>query len=199
MAMDQNKWGDLLDQIDASSGSGEVYYMKQPKTRIRLVVPDGVEEDQFYAETSKFYQGKESTAFMIFAVVIGTSVKNDPNVDPTKVKAIRLPKTALRGIIARLAEGHELFSDSEGHGVTITKVGGQGSDRTSYDIDVSPKAVPINLDSLEWPSKDLWTIAAEEYQRSKDRDEKAKTGPVKGGRPSRNVPQAVDDDEDLPF
>lgn len=213
MPVDPSKWDSLLSQIDASSGGGDVYYIKQPKTRLRLLLPsmspnangdDGDDDSNFYAETLKFYQGKQSTAFLVLATVIGTSDKNDQNVDPKKVRAIRLAKTAFRAIVAALAEGHELFDPEEGHGILLERIGGGNAERTSYNVQVSPKKVPINLDELQWPEKDLWEIAEAESTRSAERDAKKgredaaadRQGPTRG---SRNKPQTIDDDEDLPF
>lgn len=205
MPIDPTKWQNLLDTLDASSGGGDVYFLKQQKTRIRLVHPDlqpgshgSDEEEIFYAETTKHYQGKASSAFIVFGVVMGTSEKADKNVDPAKIRAIRMPKTALRGIIAQLAEGWDLFDESEGRGLVIEKIGGGSSDRTSYTVQVSPKAVKIDLSGLIWPEKDIWTIAAEESARSEDRDSKKNSDKPARGR--HNVPQDVtDEDEELPF
>lgn len=195
--MDGNKWESLLGQLDAGSAGGDVYYLKQPKTKVRLVLPqDGegeVDEENFFAETTKSYQGKVSTAYLVFGVILQTSDKNDKNVDPKKVRAIRLPKTALRGIVAKLAEDYPLFDMDEGHSLVIERIGGGGSDRTSYDVTPSPK--PFKVSDVVFPDKDIWTIAAEESVRSQERDDKK----TKGEKPTRNVPKGVDSDEDLPF
>lgn len=210
MAIPSSKWGDLLSQLDSSSGGGDVYYLKQPKTRVRLLLPsmspnasetgEGGEEDEdmnFYAETRKAYQDQIRTNYLVFGLILGTSEKNDQNVSQTKVKAVRIPKTALRGIVGQLAEDWDLFDPTAGHGIVIEKIGGANAERTSYNIQVSPKAVPVDLASLEWPDKDLWTLATEEENRSFERNAKKQTG---GGKTNgRNRPQTIDEDEDLPF
>jgi hypothetical protein len=203
-----NRWQGLLDILDASSGGGDVYYLKQPKTRIRLLLPsmspayvpeEGNAEDdddtQFFAETTKYYQDQARTNFLIFALILGTSEKSDQNVSQTKVRAIRLPKTALRGIVGQLAEDWDLFDPKGGHGLVIEKIGGANSERTSYNIQVSPKPVPVDPGALEWPNKDLWQIAEDETARSLERNSKKASGKSNG----RNRPQVIEDDEDLPF
>jgi len=208
MAVPASKWQDLLDTLDASSGGGDVYYLKEPKTRIRLVLPamspnsggDEDDEEIFYAETTKHYQGKASSAFIVMGLILGTSTKGDKNVSDTKVRAIRLPKTALRWVVSQLAEEHELFDEVSGHGVTIERIGGGNSDRTSYSGGVSAKPIPIQVDKLEWPAKDIWTIAAEESTRSEQRDAKKGGDGKAKSRNGRNIPQEVEEeDEDLPF
>lgn len=208
MPIDPSKWADLLGQLDASSGGGIVYYIKQPNTRLRLIHPSlqpntdiDPEDENFFAETTKHYQGKASTAFLVWATVIGTTDKKDQNVNLTKVRAVRLPKTALRAILSALADEHELFDPEEGHAIKLDRVGGGNSERTSYIVNPSPKPVRLDVSSLEWPEDDLWTIAEQESQRSAERDaKKAAGGDVAGRRGGRNIPKEVDeDDEDLPF
>lgn len=208
--IDPSRWEELLGQLDASSGGGDVYYIKQPKTRIRLVLPsmapgwDGDEDDEanFFAETTKHYQGQARTAFLVLGTILGTTEKNDQNVDPKKVRAIRLPKTALRSIVSALAEGHELFDEGVGHGIVLERIGGGSSERTSYTLQVSPKPVVIDTGSLEWPTRDLWEIAEAETQRSAERDNKKQNeeSSANSRRKGRNVPKDVDEEEeDLPF
>lgn len=209
MPIDPSKWEKLLGQLD-TSGGGDVYYIKQPKTKLRLLLPsmnpatpDISEDDDvnFFAETTKHYQGKPSTAFLVFALIIGTSDKADTNASMTRVRAVRLPKTALRAIVGALSDGHELFDPRSGHGITLARIGGGQSDRTSYTVSPLPEPTPISLGELEWPSKDLWEIADEESNRSAERDLKKQGQDAAKDRQKgrRSRPADEDDEEDLPF
>lgn len=207
--MDTSAWQGLFDQLASSAGDGSVYYLKEKRTRVRLVLPEGQEPGLgFYAETEKIFKGKVSTAFMIWAVVMYTSKDNDQNIDPKRVRAIRVPRTVLQGIVGQLAEGFELFDPKEGHGLTIEKTT-SAQDRTAYVVKVSPKPVPVSED-IEWPEKDLEKLAAAEAIKARERDGKRADGDddedQPGDRRGRGVgrgrysrPQAVESDEDLPF
>lgn len=202
--MDTNDWQGILDEMDAAKANADVYYLKEKKTRLRLVVAPGSDPRHFFAETTKSYKGKQGTAYLIYALVIATSKgSGDKNVSPTKVRAVRIAKTALRAIVSQLAEGHELFDPAQGHAVVVEKIEGE---TTSYTVSVAPKAMPVVLDELEWPKTEddaiklLPNIAAAESVRAVARDEKKMQ---EEGKPvSRNQPRDVslgdDEDEDEP-
>jgi len=178
-------WQDVLDGMKAGGGSN-VYFLKEAKTRLRLLLSDDQELPQFWADTEKHYKGKVSPAHLIYGVILGTSKAGDENVSIEKVDVIRIPKTVLRGILSNLAEGHELFDEQTGHGIIIEKT--SGGDRTSYVVKVSPKPVAVGP-GLTWPDRSLDELAVEETDRAIKRDLKNATA----------LAEAEADEDMLPF
>lgn len=190
-AIDPARWQKLLD--DMAPASGDVYFLKEKTTRLRLVLPEGFnldENPEFWADTEAHYKGKVTTKHLIYAVVLSTSKSEDTNVDKTKVRAVRVPKSILRSILGNLAEGWELFDYKVGHGLVITKSGGGDADRTSYEVKTSPKPVPT-ADGLIWPEKSLKELADEASERSRTRSLKGDSAPAKSSDGA--------EEEDAPF
>jgi hypothetical protein len=201
--MEGNMWEALLGQLN-TRGSMDVYYIKEKKTRIRLVLQPGQDPMQFYAMTQKSYQGKVGVAFLVFALVLQTSKSGDDSVSDTKVRAVRLSKTALTALVTQLAEGHELFDPKEGHALMVQKIEGE---TTSYTVTVSPKPVPVDMAKLEW-SKDsedemrsLQDIADTEGTRAIERDQKKMGGGAARGPsgPAKQMSLGSDDEDEIPF
>lgn len=186
-------WESLLEDLNSKAGgggSGNIYYIKREKTRVRLVLVPGRDPRRFFVETQKIFQNKTSLCYLVPAVVLSTNVKDDQYADPLKVKWVRVPKTLLPQIVALIVEGFEIFHPTEGHGITIDQIKGE---RTSYMVRASPKPVALDWDNLVWPDETLETASENEIKKQ---EERAAQGD-KGGR--RVTPQAVEDDEDLPF
>lgn len=188
--MAPNKWQTLLDQIGGEGGDQTVYYLKQRVTRIRLVLKPGQPEEKFYAPTLRWYQGKSKEMFLVWGLVIGTSKDDDAQVSPTKVRAIRIPRTILRSILSLLAEEHELFDPTDGKGLKIVREEGAGI--VKYTVTVAPKPTPVANTTLEWPEDDLDVLARNLSRESEARDASR--------RSQKETVDTEDEDEgDLPF
>lgn len=179
-------WDAALNALK-SQGSGPFFFLKAPKTRLRLVC---LNEDvtAFYAGAQTFFRNKPKTKYVVFGQVISADGK-EGGLDPKwqkKVVPIVITKTVLTGIIALLAEGYELFDEQEGFGLTITKTG-SGTD-TDYNVLPSPSMIPLSAE--EWPEKELEEYAAELTARGEERqnNEAQGNGNSGGSRRSNNTP-----------
>jgi hypothetical protein len=149
----------LLDSIGSGTG-GEFFFVKSPKTKVRLL---NFQDDpqEFFAPVKTVYRNKEKTKFMIFAKVIGVDGQGAKPLGDNwknKVAPLVITKTALKAIITLLAEGYDLFDPEEGYGVTIIR-SGSGTD-TDYTATPSRDPIPVDLNSLEMPEVDLFEMAA---------------------------------------
>lgn len=174
-------WDDLLETMNSSS-SGPFFFVKAPRTRIRLACFSD-DQREFYAEATTVFKGREKSKFVVFGVVLSTEGHGaKPLGDQWKEKVIPIviTKTTLKGIISLLAEGYELFSPKEGYGITINK-SGTGTD-TDYNVNPSPNPVPCNFAKMEQPEKTLQDYAEELTARSQQRGEKGSSGFKSNGR-----------------
>ena len=137
------------------SGSGAFVFPKKGKTRIRLVVPKGLTETEFFLPVVNSY-GKNR--YLVLAVVPDRDDEEDNK--KAKVRPVILPKTALTEIVQNCIEGYDFFSEEEARGVTIIR-SGEGRTGTSYSVVASPQAVPLKYKDLDWGEKSMEEWAAE--------------------------------------
>lgn len=175
-------WEKLLGEVKAateSDSNGDIVYLKAEKTRLRLVIPPDRTLRTFFAQVDKVYQGKAGIAFIIPAVIIQSSNKEDQNVDPDRVRYVRIAKTILPQIISQLTEGYDLFGLTSGHAITIEKT--EAKKRTSYLVKTSPRPVPVN--PTNWPESTMSEAAEAETKRQHARSE-AQANEAAGGTQS---------------
>lgn len=161
----QPNWQKALDAL-ASEGSGAFFFLKQPKTQIRLV---NLEQDpeHFFLPVTSIYRGQPKTKYIVFGVVLKTQGKELSEKYQNAIVPIVFNKTTIKGILSLLAEGYELFDPAEGYGITIMK-SGTGLD-TDFNLMPSPHAVPMDMTKLKQPEKTLEDFAAEFSNRQQSR------------------------------
>lgn len=147
MAMKKDKWQSLLDQFQ--EGPGKIYFPKAGKTRMKLVTPKERDEYNFFEEVTNSY-GKRKW------LVLGYVVNLADEEEAPKIRGILLPKTAIRGILNLLAEGHDLLSE-DGNGITLTRTG-LGKTDTSYSVVPSANPQPLP-EGIIWPDETLDELA----------------------------------------
>lgn len=135
-AVSADVWGEILSSLE---GTRDFIFCKGAKTRVRLI---GLGNDprQYYREVPSTFRNRTRSKY----IVLGFNVQKDAEESPS-LKAIVLPKTALKAIGGLQQEGYELFKQ-DGRGCTIIKTGSE--QQTSYTVSPSPKTVPIPADIL---------------------------------------------------
>lgn len=179
-------WEEILNQLNQG---GDIFFVKDGRTQLRLVPEDPSNKKSFFHETSRLYRGQRRTKYLIRAFL--------PKLDPPGIKAVPVGPTVLKSILGLLAEGYELLDPEEGHGITIVRRG-SGLD-TSYNVMPSPKPVPMPEEFVDLETS-LEEIAEQleegDVNRDKNReDEDDEEKPARGRRPARGKAKK-DEDED---
>lgn len=161
-------WQQLLNEVSSGEG-GSTFFLKSGRTYVRLV-PIAVHEELgiplFHIKTTSTFRGNTRERVLITGQVIKTDAGplQDRWVD--KVVPILVTKSVLKGILALLAEGYDLLSDENGHGVVIRKEGSGLS--TEYSVMPSAKPIPVNREELTMPEMSLEEMS-EAYMESNQR------------------------------
>ena len=151
--VNQDYWDDLFKKMQAT-GSGRAIYLKEGRTRLRLLAPiDGTPADAVQ-EVTTYYKGKSKTKFAFPAINLDDAEQDAP-------KLLVVAKTAAQGIIGLLAEGYDLFSQTDGHGISIMRSG--TGRNTAFNVVPSPKPVPVNDDFSQAVTKEWLQTAVQEY------------------------------------
>lgn len=161
----QPNWDKVLADIGSAS-SGPFFFPKTPKTKIRLICQDP-DPTKFFVFVQTEYKGKPKQKVIVLGKVISTDGKELSSQWTNKVVPIIIAKTALKGIIAQLAEGYDLFDPEKGYGLSIIKTG-KGTE-TDYNVIVSPQPVPLG--DAEMPHESLEEFAAMFAARSSNSKE----------------------------
>jgi len=185
-------WEELLNQLNTAGG--EVQFLKDGRTQLKLVLEDPDNKRSFYTESTRVYRGERRSKFLIRAIMV--------KLDPPAVKAVSVGKGVLKAIFQLLVEGYDLFDPEEGHGLTIVKRG--SGLETSYNVMPSPKPVPspdfVDLDgTLEEIAERLEESDVNRSDKSDDDDEDEKPrrrGPAKKAPAGKRRSSRDDDDDD---
>lgn len=154
--MKPEDWQKILDQV--SGGTGLFYFLKEGKTRLRLVTEPGT-KTRWFIETASQFNGTSRTKAIVLAVLAaGKGVTEEMK---GKVTPVVVSKSVVVGILNLLAEGYNLFSPTKGYGLTITRTG-SGLD-TSYNVLPSQEPRPLP-DKLEWPKIKTLSGLADQYE-----------------------------------
>lgn len=166
--MGAEDWQKILDQM--SSAGGPFYYLKDGKTRLRLVPQPG-SKTRWFIEALNTFNGRTRPKVIFFAVL--ASGKGVTEEMKNQVRPVVAAKTVVTGILNLLAEGYDLLSP-RGYGLTISRTG-TGLE-TAYSILPSQEPKPLPKD-LTWPEiKSLNELADLYEQKSAERDSGRKGG-----------------------
>jgi len=169
-------WGTVVEQ-SKQEGNRQWTFLGTGTNRMKLLVPPGQMIEEFFVHVDNYYQGSKGHRWMVFAMIsrIGGKTREDMDFGPNQVVPVILPTKVKNSIINNLKEGWDLLSPA-GHPISITKAGsGIG---TTYNVAVGPEALVIDPALLEWPEKDILTLATEYSADSLDRNGTA-TGETK--------------------
>jgi hypothetical protein len=147
----------LLEQLQSQTGKGggRFYHPPAGKTKARIVLPQGENPLAFYREVTTQW-GR--TKYLVAAVVLeGPDLGADYK---PQLRALVLPLTVIKSLVAYLAEGFDLFDPVQGHGISITREG-TGPKDTRYTVNPSPRPIDVSKMALEWPEGgiDEWAKA----------------------------------------
>lgn len=172
-----NQWQNLLEQLNQKGG--DLLFLKPGKTRVKLLLQENQDPQNFFEQTTRFWQGQPRTRYLVWCTVMPDPKSKEENPNAGQARALLLNKTTLSDIIQLLAEGYDLFDQEEGHGLVINKVGEKLE--TSYTVMPSQRPVVVKNEDLEWPTmkteedgeveKTLADIAEEFAKDSRRRDE----------------------------
>lgn len=178
-AQEGNRWSNLLNDLN-TAGSGDFFFPKTGRTRLRLIPEEGT-EDQFFTQVDSVYRGQTKTKYILLAIVLGTDQGPLDEKWVNKVVGVVVSKVVLKGIVQLLAEEYDLLSE-EGHGITIVR-SGNGQFDTTYTVLPSQKVVPIP-EEAEMPEMTLEEMAEEfmDFQARKGDGGGSEEAPANAGK-----------------
>lgn len=166
MAKATGIFADIIADLNRGSKSGNVQYLKDGDTTIKLLMPEGRTDMRGFYEA---YQSKFKGEFFPYYLVTGviTEADEDEVADATKIRYIKVTKSILLEIVNLLQKKWKLLDDN-GPVIVITK--GKKSGKISYTV----AAVPDSFDAagLEFPEQSITEAAAAQEAQSIEMDEK---------------------------
>lgn len=157
-------WQKALDEL--GEGGGPFFFLKSPKTNVRLICLED-DPEKFFAGATTVFKGKPKTKYVVFALILKTQGRELSAKYANKIVPLVLTKTAIKSILSLLSEGYDLFDPAGGYGITIMK-SGAGTD-TEYNIMPSPQPVPFVPADYTLPEKSLIEYADELTNNSAER------------------------------
>lgn len=116
-----NKWAALAKEI--SSSDGEIVFLQDGKTTIKLIAPPNAQEEfdtSWFVEFEQDYKGNKTKKYAVHAV----------DMRDKKVKVVILPKTVLSTIFTLMGEEHNLLGIDNGVPISIIRT--KTSNKTEY-------------------------------------------------------------------
>lgn len=191
----KTNWGDLAAELE-SAGGGTGSFLREGKTRIRIVAEDSDDDKSWFSDVQTYWQGKPRERKLIRCVILGD--------EEHKIVPLVVAKSVLKGIFNILDEGYDLLDEEGGYGVTIVR-SGEGLN-TSYTTMPSRKEVPIPDDvedmemtleeAAEKIDEESKTRSEEQAPKKKKGKKKSKTRKSKRSRRARDEDEDDEDDED---
>lgn len=149
-----------LNAASPQSGGNVQYISKDGDIRVKLVLTPGLTETNWFVPFENIYKGDRKTAFLVPVVIVGGDDKSIVNKD--KVKYLKLPPTAIKGIINLFDKDWELFSD-DGPIVSITR--GKGKNGVTEFV-VTNAPGKFAQSKAEVPEQTIHEAAEDQQKRS---------------------------------
>jgi len=186
---DEMFWKKLLDGVQSGSNSGSIKFIKEGRTRLKLVP----EDDAYFIEVTAKFRDKKRTKYLVLCWDVDADA-------PQRLQAVLVSRSVLASILTLAAEGYEIFDPDEGHGITIIREG--AGLNTEYNVLPSPRPVPTPDSVLDQQASLSLMSAADEFEQLQEtRAQAAAEGgdeeekPARRGR-RRSRQEAEDDEED---
>lgn len=129
-----NQWAKLAMDMQGNGEGGSIGFIKDDKTILKLVAPDGAKErfdTSWFREFRQYFDDKPSKKFMVYAVNVQGE---DKRVMPWVINA-----SSFTQILALIGDDDfDILSPSNGHPVSIKKSGTGMS--TKYQVNVAAKS-----------------------------------------------------------
>lgn len=164
--MEKSTWEELAKEMKAQEGGGIFFFLKEGRTRLRLVPEKGTENNErprFWIDTEGSYNGKPNKRRILLGIVAGADGREIPDEDKNKVVPLLVAPSIVTQVVEILATGWDLFSAKEGHAIAIARSG--SGLQTTYRVDVSPSAIPLP-DTIQYLDKNLEELDVE-YRKQK--------------------------------
>lgn len=168
----------IMADLAKDSSPGNVQYLKDKDTTIKLLIPPGRELKQFYERFESTFQKKgapvgtfERFPYYLICGVI-TEASEDGVADESRVRYVKVTKTIMADIVNLLQKGWDIFG-ANGSCITITK--GKGS---NGQVQYKTVAIPETFDAsaLTFPEESIEEAARGQEQSSAEYAAKEVTG-----------------------
>ena len=166
----------LLDELAKDSNPGNVQYLKDGDTTLKLVLPLGRTIRTFFERFETTFESKKNKGqmekfpyYLVAAVIVEADA--DGVADPTRVKFVKISKKPMADIVEALSKGWKLF-DNDGPLINIRK--GKGA---SGIVKYKTGALPTNFNiedikgdgtkiGVIWPDEDIADAARGQEESS---------------------------------
>lgn len=157
-------FADILNDLNKGSRGGNVQYLKEGDTTLKLVMPEGrTDLRTFYQPFQATFKGELFPYFLVAAVI--TEADEDGVADKTRIRYVKVTKTIMLEIVNLLQKKWKLF-DVSGPVITVTK--GKKSGKVAYNV----AAIPDTFDAtgLPFPEQSIEDAAQEQEDSSAELD-----------------------------
>jgi hypothetical protein len=158
-----NQWAKLASDMQGNGEGGSIGFVKEDKTVLKIVAPEGAKENfdtSWFMEFRQYFQDKPSKKFMIYAI--------DVQADDKKVMPWVINASSFTQMLALIGDDDfDILSPSNGHPVSIKK-SGQGMN-TKYQVNVAAKA----FDSTSYNTDTCMSLEQAIEQLTKDKGSKS--------------------------
>jgi hypothetical protein len=168
-----NFWQQLASGIGSSNEGGDIGLLKEPKTVLKIMVPEGAKErndTSWFVSFKQYFPGnpKPTMKYMVHAVCLRTYGKDGTVQDTEKVvKPWVLNVSSFKQFVTLFADPEmDVYTAEGGAPITITK-SGSGMD-TSYYVAAGQKA----FDSSGYSTDGVMTLQEAIDQLTKDKTDK---------------------------
>ena len=170
MAKATGIFADILNDLNKDSKGGNVQFLKDGDTTLKLVMPEGrTDVRTFYQPFKATFKGELFPYFLVAGVI--TEADEDGVADPTRIRYVKVTKTIMLEIVNLMQKKWKLF-DAAGPVITITK--GKKANKVAYNV----AAIPDTFDTagLASPDQAIEEAAADQEDKSAELDQSAAEG-----------------------
>ena len=168
-------FADILNDLNKDSkGGGNVQFLKEGDTTLKLVMPKGRTDIRtFYQPFRATFKGEQFTYYLVAAVIIDAD--EEGVADPTRIRYVKVTKSIMLEIVNLLQKRWQLL-DTAGPVIVVTK--GKKNGKVAYSV----AALPDTFDAygLPYPEQSIEEAAEEQEARSAELDESGGRTKVEG-------------------
>lgn len=160
-------FADIMNDINKGSRGGNVQYLKDGDTTVKLVMPAGRTDIRtFYQPFQATFKGELFPYYLVAGVI--TEADEDGVADPKRVRFIKVTKTIMVEIVNLLQKKWDLFGHEGNRAGVIVITKGKKNGKPSYNVTVLPDS--IDATNLPHPEQSIEEAAAEQEASSAELD-----------------------------